>query len=205
MAPQSTYSGVADVGEILVELLQTEIEQHFDIEDEGVSLLAPNEVGGQTRLTVFLYQVTENGHLRDADWEGDAGNGENVGTADESPLVLDLHYLLTVHPKQGSQSGTGSTPTERTSRQHELLGLAMQILYENSILRGSDLPESFAGRELQISVESKSTDELTNIWSTFQKQPFRPSVAYRVTPVLIESTESEDLTRVEDRHIKEYS
>lgn len=205
MSTKPTYSGIGDAGGILVELLQSEIEQQFEIAKEGVSLAAPDEVSGQTRISVFLYQVTENSHLRNADWKGDAGNEQNGEVPGESPLVLDLHYLLTVHPKQGGQGGGTSTQTATTTEQHELLGLAMQVLYEYSILRGSDLPGSFVGRELQISVESKSTDELTNIWSTFQDQPFRPSVAYRVTPVIIESTESPDGHRVEERRIEEYA
>ena len=205
MSTKPTYSGIGDAGGMLVEVLQSEIEQHFDLEKGGVSLAAPDEVSGQTRISVFLYQVTENDHLRNTDWRGDAGDEANGEVAGELPLVLDLHYLLTVHPKQGGQGGGASTQTATTTGQHELLGLAMQVLHEHSILRGSDLSESFVGRELQISVESRSTDELTNIWSTFQDQPFRPSVAYRVTPVIIESTESPDGHRVKERRIEEYA
>lgn len=205
MAVQSTYSAIADVGVTLVELLYVGIQEQIDIKKEEIVLSSPDEAGGQRRLTVYLYQVTENSHLPNADRRDGAGDESDFDTANEPPLVLDLHYLLTAHPKQGGQSGAGNTLTTTTSEQHKLLGLAMQVLHENSILRGADLSESFSGRELHISLETSSTDELTNIWSTFHEQPLRPSITYIVTPAVIESTESHDLHRVVKRRIEEYA
>jgi len=54
-------------------------------------------------------------------------------------------------------------------------------------------------------MESRSTNELTNVWSTFQDQPYRPSVAYRVTPVVIESASRSEDGRVVEQRFEEYT
>lgn len=207
MATQSTYSGLADAGMALVELLYTGLDEHphVTIKRDAIALGSPETAGSEARLTVFLYRVTENSHLPDADRRTAVGDGNDVDSVDDPPLVLDLHYLLTAHPKQSGQSTTGRSTTAVTGEQHELLGIAMEVLHENPILRGTELSESFSGRELRISLESPSTSELTTLWSTFDDQPFRPSVAYSVTPVHVGSAESQDVRRVVTRRIEEYS
>lgn len=200
MTTQSTHAAIADVGETLVGLLHEEIRQRIEFKRSEIALVSPADAASGVRLTLWLYHVTENGHLRDVDRPGWTTKPEG-----RPPLVLDLHYLLTVHPTgsgQGSQSGVS---TAATSEQHELLGLAMQVLHDDSILRGETLPASLADGELQVSVEQQSMDELTNLWSTLQDQAFQPSVAYRVTPVVIDSTVERPVRRVEERTVDEHT
>lgn len=95
---------------------------------------------------------------------------------------------------------------ERTEEQHRVLGRAMQVIHDNSIIRGSDLKGSLADQpDLQVSISPQDMDEVMSIWSTFDETPFQPSVAYLVTPVLIESTEEEEVSRVVERRLEEYS
>lgn len=200
-----SYGAIAQVGEVLVDHLYEEISRAKDIKPKAIALTSPDQATGTHRVTVYLYEVTRSAHHLNADGRQAVADGEGDGENGGDPLVLDLHYLVTAHPAGSSQSESGAEATSRTSRQHELLGLVIQTIHENHILRGVDLPGAFAGRELQIDVEARSTNELTNIWSTFQDEPYRPSVAYRVTPVVIKAEGAAGAGRVVEQQFQEYS
>lgn len=188
------YSAIADVGETLVGLLRDRIDETeggIGVDRNEVGLVSPGEMGenGDLRLSLYLYRVAENGELN---------NAERVRLDDETyrepPLALDLYYLLTAHPSAG-----GADETDRTSQQHQVLGLAMQVMRDNAVVEGSDLHGSLSeDRELRVSLYPQSLDEVTNLWSTFPETPFRPSVSYLVSPVLIESTREEEVPSVRE-------
>ncbi len=50
--------------------------------------------------------------------------------------------------------------------------------------------------EMHITMSHLSLDDITKIWNTFQDKPFRPSVCYLVTPVMIDSTRMMSTQRV---------
>ena len=213
MSTDPTYAVIAQVGQIFVDQLYEAISQVKDVKRKDVALTSPDDATGAHRVTVYLYEVTRNPHHLNADGrpaitvEDDGENGENGGNEEPrgDPLVLDLHYLVTAHPAGSDQSEGAGEATTRTVNQHELIGLVMQAVHGNHILRGVDLPGDFSGRELQVDVESRPTNELTNIWSTFENEPYRPSVPYRVTPVVIEGKETPGAERVVDQQFREYS
>lgn len=205
-----TYNVIAQVGEIFVDRLYEMIAQVKNIKHKDIALTSPDNATGAHRVTVYLYEVTRNAHHLNADGRPAIAveeNGQNDGLKRDrgDPLVLDLHYIVTAHPAGSDQSEADGEATTRTTKQHELLGLIMQAVHENHILRGVDLPGDFSGRELQIDLESRGTNELTNIWSTFEKAPYRPSIAYRVTPVVIEGKETAGKERVVEQQFQEYS
>lgn len=213
MSGDPTYDVIAQVGQIFVDRLYEVISAAKDVKPKDVALTSPDDATGTHRVTVYLYEVTRNAHHLNADGRPAItveDNGENGADAEQEesrgdPLVLDLHYLVTAHPAGSDQSEAGAEATTRTVNQHELLGLVMQAVHANHILRGVDLPGDFSGRELQVDVESRGTNELTNIWSTFEKEPYRPSIAYRVTPVVIEGKATPGAERVVDQQFREYS
>lgn len=205
MSTVSSYGVIAQVGELLVDRLYEAISRAKEISQKEIALTSPNQATGTHRVTVYLYEVTRNAHHLNADGRQAVVDGEGNGENGGDPLVLNLHYLVTAHPGGSDPSESGAEATSRTSKQHELLGLVIQAVHENHILRGVDLPGTFAGRELQIDVETRSTNELTNIWSTFQDEPYRPSVAYRVTPVVIKTEGTAGAERIVEQQFQEYS
>jgi hypothetical protein len=188
------YAAIAEVGETLVGLLRDRIDEtegSIGVDRSEVGLISPGEMGenGDLRLSLYLYRVTESGELNNAE-------RTQVGeeTYREPPLALDLYYLLTAHPSTG-----GADETDRTSQQHQVLGLAMQVMRDNAVVEGPDLRGSLTeDRELRVSLYPQSLDEVTNLWSTFPETPFRPSVCYLVSPVLIESTREEEVPPVRE-------
>ena len=192
-----TYAAIADVGDTLVSLLRDRMGDL--ITDSDIALASPEQVepGDDFRLTLYLYDVTENGEL-----SNEPRPAADPTTQEGPPLVLDLYYLLTAHPSKGGNDKR----TTKTMEQHSVLGRAMQVLHDDAIVSGSDLKGSLSGGDrIHLSIDSASSDRVVNVWNTFQDTPYRPSVSYVATPVLIESTREEPIQRVIESDIEEYA
>lgn len=192
------YTAIADVGESLVALLRDRMSDLVD--DNEVVLASPGDVESRSsvRLTVFLYRVAESAHLRNK-----KRTPEDSETLRDPPIALDLYYLLTAYPSTGNDD-----QTTRTLAQHTVLGRAVRELRDSSILRGSDLKRSLAGEEsIHVSMtplEDDMLEQLVSIWTTFPDRPFRPSVSYVVSPVLVESERVAATSRVRERELEKY-
>lgn len=149
------------------------------------------------QLNLFLYQVTPNLNWRNECLPSHNGRGDRLNNA---PLALDLHYLLTAY-------GSDEFDAEI------LLGYAMQLLHEHTILSrgairralsggavdGGILPGNFqaiaaAGLAeqvelIKISPEHLDTEAMSRLWSSLQAT-YRTSTAYHVSVVLISREES---------------
>lgn len=155
----------------------------------------PNEA---PQLNLFLYQVTPN-----QGWRNQAlpARDQTGARLTNPPLALDLHYLLSAY---GGDDFVAEI----------LLGYAMQILHETPILSrdairralappsavtGAVLPPAFRAlvaadladqvAQIRVTPDPLSTEDLTRLWSAFQTH-YRPSAAYQVSVVLIESQKS---------------
>ncbi|HEY9206915.1 MAG TPA: DUF4255 domain-containing protein [Candidatus Methanoperedens sp.] len=171
-------TAIADVGDALITLLR----DNMGIPRATIVLISPGEIeaNNDVRLSLFLYQVRENAHLRNQDMvQVDSTHFR------PPPLPLELYYMLTAHPSTGIPDRT-----DRAIEEHGILGRAMQILYDNTLL-------TISGYELRITLNSMSLDDMTKIWTTFQGRSYRPSACYLVTPVYIDSTREKSMKRVE--------
>lgn len=187
----ASYAAIADASETLVELLRDRITERGDVVSvtrSEIALVSPADVGADSdvRLSLFLYDVTENSVLK---------NQEDVRVdsrrTKEAPLALDLWYVLTAFPSQA-----GGDDTATSLDQQRILGLAMQVLYDNSILGAEELPPSLAERDLQITLEDESLGAMTDVWNTFGDTSMQPSVTYLVSPVMIDATREQVTGRV---------
>lgn len=191
------HTAIADVGDTLVTLLKDRVGDPVDDSDVALASPADEGVGQDLRLTVYLYDVTQNEHL-----SNDRARPESTGRPAGASLVLDLHYLLTALPKE---SGARNKQTGQSLDQHEVLGRAMQVLAENQIVREPDLDEDL-GREdvLQITFESTDRREIIDVWGTFPETPYHPSVPFVVSPVVIETDRDAEPARVLQGNFDEY-
>ncbi|EKV00403.1 IPT/TIG domain-containing protein [Leptolyngbya sp. PCC 7375] len=151
-------------------------------------VLASNEVNVPDTLNLFLYRVMPNVGWRNIGYPARDSQGERVSCP---PLALDLHYLLSAY-------------SQVPFRAEVMLGYGMQVLHEAGVLprelisaRLSDLvnfPENILAAStlaeqiemIKITPEGLSTEEISKLWSAFQTN-YRPTVAYHVSVVLIES------------------
>lgn len=166
--------------------------------DVTVRVGAPDGVvregtGASSLLNVFLYNVLRNTGWANRDLPSRDGRGERISNP---VLGLDLCYLLTAY-------GIGDYDAEI------LLGGAMQVLHDTPglgrdairdaltpgptrpnlppELQDSGLADQF--EYLKISPLPMPSEEISRLWSAFQT-PYRPSVAYLLSVVLLEAAHS---------------
>lgn len=186
----TNFLAIADVGNTLVELIRDNIQ--IPIARDSIALMSPAEVeNGENsiRLTLYLYQIAENMHLRNLEIQQ-----ADPSKLNNEPLVLDLFYMLTSHPVSTIQDRT-----ERTMDEQRVLCRAMQVLHDNKILKGTVMKDNLSDEDepLNVTPVPMSLDDMTKIWTTFQNRPFKPSVCYLVTPVVVRSQKEFETKRVE--------
>ncbi|HZH79643.1 MAG TPA: DUF4255 domain-containing protein [Archangium sp.] len=135
----------------------------------------------RNQLNLFLYQALPNAAFRNTPPPSAARPGETAPPA----LALNLYYLLTAYGR-GSDDVLG----------HRLLGRAMSLLHDQTVLSPAELRASLLGNDLhqqvervRISPHTPPLEEMSKLWSMSQTQ-YRLSVAYEVSVVLIDSTRS---------------
>ncbi|NJP09671.1 MAG: DUF4255 domain-containing protein [Leptolyngbyaceae cyanobacterium RU_5_1] len=151
-----------------------------------------------SQLNLFLYNVIPNVGWRNVGLPSRDPTGDRTSNP---PLAIDLHYLLSAYGKENFHSEI-------------LLGYAMQILHETPVLTRESVrlalnpPLSVNGigtltllqslstagldeqiEQIKICPQSLNTEEISRLWAAFQS-PYRPTAAYQVSVVLIESRRS---------------
>lgn len=146
-------------------------------------------------LNIFLYRVSPNQGWRNASLPSYDSQGNRQSNP---PLGLDLHYLITAYAASDFQAEI-------------LLGYALSLLHERPVLdRGAIrtalspsplgppiLPPAFQAlsasdladqlEAVTVTLTPMDTEEMSRLWSAMQAH-YRPSAAYVVSVVLIEST-----------------
>jgi hypothetical protein len=141
-------------------------------------------------LNIFLYQVTPNTAWRNTDLPTRRSDGS---LAQRPQLSLNLDYLLTVY----------GASTKEDPQSHRILGSAMRTLHTrpvltketityvinsftdpNHALTFSDLADQI--ELVKFSPITLSLEEMSKLWSVFFQTPYRLSVAYRASVVLID-------------------
>lgn len=200
----STALAIAGVTAVLRDMLNDGLINHNVSGVIGttvtVTALPPDRVpingAENTQINLFMHQVTPN-----LSWRNEAlPSRDSTGAQRLSnpPLALDLHYLVSAY-------GAEDLHTEI------LLGYAMQLFHENAVLSraaintalspspniGVVLPPALRAladcgladqlEHIRISPSSMNTEEMSRLWSALQAN-YRPTAAYHVSVVLIEST-----------------
>lgn len=126
-----------------------------------------------TRLTLFLYRVSLNEHLRTAPHAN--------GTPSGIPLSLDLHYLMSIW--------TANALAEQT-----ILTWAMRQLHQHPVLDRSVLSAEAGwqtGDVIQVLPEELGTDEMMNLWEAFNPS-YRLSMGYVARVVRVDADPQDD-------------
>ena len=141
-----------------------------------VTIMAPDEPGGDQRINLFLYKIEENPFLKNEEWTLKPGNSNQLVPP---PLSLNLFYLMTPYAKNDPQTGNATA--------HEILGEAMRVFYENPVIPQNHLEADLktAREEFKIVYSALDPEELSRLWTTFA-QPFRLSVRYQISTVQLD-------------------
>ena len=202
----SSPLAIAGVTHVLRDLLNDGLVNH-DVSgmvggNVAVRALPPDRLLGAAApadpvLNLFLYRVNTNLGWANVGLPERAGDGRRIATR---PMGLNLHYLL-------SAFGVDDLHDEI------LLGYAMQILHDHPVLLRSEivaalvpapavaigLPPALQAlaatqldqqiEQIKITRDDLATEEMSRIWAATQVS-YRPSTAYQVTVLLMESQRS---------------
>lgn len=164
-----------------------------------VSALPPDRVNPgdgaeSSQLNLFLHSVTPNSGWRNEAFPSRDSAGRRL---ENPPLALNLHYLLSAYSGADLHGEI-------------LLGYAMQLLHEHPVLTrqdietaltpspdvGTTLPPALRAlsdsgladqiEQLRLTPEFLNSEEMSKIWTAAQSS-YRPTAAYQVSVVLIES------------------
>lgn len=156
-----------------------------DADLNGINVITqPLDQAGKDEATakvnLFLYQTAVNAAWRNMDMPRQVRPGETGSP----PLALNLHYLVTAYGPEDADKGSMS---------HRLLGAAMSVLHDHTVLdreairialKNNDLADQF--ERLRVTPLTLGIEEMSKLWMIFQTQ-YRISAAYEVTVVLIDS------------------
>jgi hypothetical protein len=179
----SNHLAFANVTAALVALLDPAVKQ--EVPSAQASADRPDTLKDDTvgaRVNVFLYQVTPNAAWRNADLP----TRRPDGTAGQRPqAAFDLHYVLSFYGDDKQYE-----PQRLLGRVESLLHA--QPVLSPGILRGAAKPPLDASN-LAEQVEAVrlvptgfNLEELSKLWSVFFQVPYRLSVAFQASVVLIE-------------------
>jgi hypothetical protein len=161
------------VGNSLINYLRNAYPQSLrDVQQIDFRLLSTDELAGKPDLrnvlSLMLYRITQNEHLRNARRTNDPSNAP-------PPLSVNLHYVLTVW--------AGSALVE-----HSVMTWAMRELHHRPVLDSSILSADAAwgpGDVVNIIPEELTSEEIMRIWDTLEPK-YRLSVTYVARVVRID-------------------
>lgn len=177
----SLSTAVGMVSESLRNLL---IDEMSLVPAVPITILAPDEGGGDRRVNLFLYKVQENTSLKNIDWQVKKGDPNRLVPP---PLSLNLFYLMTAYSSNDPQTGNSTA--------HAIFGDAMRVFYENAIVPEDYLAAGLKGGNelIKITMNTLDMEELSRVWSTFT-QPFRLSVLYEISVVQLDMLSKNERT-----------
>lgn len=177
---------IADVGETLLHLLRQEMSPDPIPHPEAIGLGSPAQ-SNDLALSLYFYEIRQVAERQ----LGMIHEGTNK--LRYPPMTIDISLMITAHSSAELQS--------RALDEYRILGRAMQVLYDNAILKGSVLRGSLEGtnEELRLVMEQPPIDVFLRM---FPNVPYKLSVGYSVGPIYIDSTRTRTTTRVIERDIR---
>jgi Pvc16 N-terminal domain len=180
----SNFRAIATATEALRRYLERSLSS--DIPEFAVKVQAvkpPADPPSEPTVSVFLYQATPNGALRNRD----APTRDRDGRVLARPqAAVDLHYVISFY---------GEEPTLIPQR---MLGSVVRALHEQPTLSRADLLDAAAapflsGSDLaespqlvRLTPNQLDIDDMSKLWSMLFQTPFALSVIYTATAVLID-------------------
>jgi hypothetical protein len=156
--------------------------------ETDITLSAPDDdLTGSPRLSLYLYHIEQDGHLRNQPRIANGPNGLRF-----PPISVQLRYLITPLDKEEDQN-------------HLILGRILQNFHDNPViesLNGVPLDNSFGANSpgLRIALETLTLEQLAQVWHAMDAS-YRLSIAYVVRIVAIDSAQGIiDAKRVMEAH-----
>ena len=186
----SNYLAIATVTAALAQTVRASVQNAVAGSDVIVGRPESPSTGDVLpRVRLYLYQVTPNASLRNADLPS---RGASVDTVVKRPCAaLDLHYLLSFYGSETElqpQRMLGAVVRDLHARPFLTRQMVQNAMGGYAVLADSDLHQ--AVEQVRVNPINLSTEEQSKLWSVFFQTPHAVSVAYQASVVLIESEET---------------
>jgi hypothetical protein len=198
----SNFLAIATVTAVLKKNLYNALVDSEDqnISGAAVTTVRPDKLGNgssERGVNIYLYMVTPNTALRNTDMPNRSSEGKLV---QRPQIALDLHYLLTFYgedkalePQRLLGKVVRTLHTSPILTRHMIEKAINEYLNDTtdpsfSFLKSSNLADSL--ETIKFTPASLSLEELSKLWSVFFQTPYRLSVAYTASVILIESADT---------------
>jgi hypothetical protein len=177
----SSFTALRAVTDTLKALLMAELPG-IVVEEKK----SPAELSVLTPLVgLYLYRIELNAFTANLGWQATL-----PAQLLAPPFGLNLHYLVTPY-------GPDELEIQQT------LGEVMRAFHERPVVRNGDpvLSPDLADmtEELRIVPRMLPLPEMLELWRAFEKVPFRLCATYEVSTILIDSRQSREVRRVQER------
>ena len=191
-----TYSAIADVSSVLVELVKANADERSPLDPNGIEVASPADIDSLSSVDLALYP-----YRIETDAAMGSVNRSTEGTSrEEPPLALSIRYLVTAYAVDGGGEDDDDTGQTDPLRRQQLLGAALQLFHDNSRIDPSDAPSPLIQeRPLSISIIDEPIEEVLSLWSQFPDATHQPSATIAVSPVVIRSLNEATFARVGER------
>lgn len=178
----SNFTAIAAVSETLKDLIALELGIAVDEKK------TPQELSSVDPLvSLYLYRVEPNPFLNNLDWK--PLSATQLGAP---PFGLNLYYLITPY-------GPDQLEIQRT------LGELLRLFHEQPVIRPGHpaLKAELASmtEELRIVPHALPVSDMFDLWRSFDKVPYRLAVTYEVSAILVDSQQTRNVQRVQEREI----
>ena len=178
----SGYTVISGVTKTLAGLLKS--ATGVDVETDKSPAAAISDTSPLIHL--YLYRVERNPFFANSDFLQ-----PSPSTVQEPPIGLNLFYLITPY-------GNGEMQIQLT------LGEIIQVFHNTPIIPPSAFDSSLADttEELRVVLRALPFEQMLDFWKSFVQRSYRLSVTYEVSAVLIDSSVSRTVKRVEERRLE---
>lgn len=193
-----TYSAISDVTTVLLETLREGAEdERSPLDPAGIEVASPNDVDSLSDLELTLYPY----HVETDNAAGSVSSRTSGNTRHDPPLSLTAYYLVTAYAggDDDGRSGDGEGPGDPLSW-GDRLGAALQVFHDNSQIDPAEAPAPlYQEQHLAVTIVDEPLDDVLTLWSQFDDASYRPSATLEVSPIVIQSLNEEEFTRVDER------
>lgn len=179
------YTAIADTSERLLGLLKSALVPDV--------LKSPNEIGLRSpaehedvSLGLCLYDIQESEELRQRRML-DTG----VDRQTYPPIYLSLYYMITAYCESDIKF--------RQEQEERILGGVIGTFHNHSVLPSGGAVIN-GGMDMQIQLMRLPMEEKSRIWN-YPGVPYRLSLFYKVSPVVMRSGKEKQVTRVREMDI----
>jgi len=179
------YTTIADVGNALTELLRSNMVPEVLFNEESIGVCSPEDKG-DFLLGLYLYDIRQSEVFRGSEMQVIDSKRQKYPS-----VYLELYYMLTAYSNGDIKF--------RSLEEHKILGKAIQVFTDHSILDVRTLKPISKPDGLSIRLEMLSLplEEKMKIWA-FPNKPYKLSVFFKVAPVELESLRIKEVQRVVD-------